>query len=43
MSLPAPVVRTVGSLNVVRDDLLPGGTKRRAMVRVLPTMGAGAF
>lgn len=41
MSLPAPVVERHGL--VVRDDKLPGGTKRRAMVRVLPTMGAREF
>lgn len=29
--LPAPVVTTHEGFNVVRDDLLPGGTKRRAI------------
>lgn len=35
MSLPAPVLERVGRLLVVRDDLLPGGTKRRVLGDVL--------
>lgn len=31
MRIPAPVLETVDGLTVVRDDLLPGGTKRRAL------------
>ena len=41
--LPATVGERHGQLLVVRDDRLPGGTKRRAMLRVLPTMGAAEF
>lgn len=41
--LPAPVVERIGRLLVVRDDKIPGGTKRRALLRVLPTMGAREF
>lgn len=33
--IPAPVVEAVGDLLVVRDDLLPGGTKRRFLTRLL--------
>ena len=35
MTLPAPVVDRVGSLLVVRDDLIPGGTKRRVVDRLI--------
>jgi tRNA1(Val) A37 N6-methylase TrmN6 len=31
-ALPVPVVRTHGEYLVVRDDLLPGGTKRRGLM-----------
>lgn len=31
MKLPAPVVEQHGAFLIVRDDLLPGGTKRRAI------------
>lgn len=41
--LSAPIVERVGRLLVVRDDLLAGGTKRRALLRVLPTMSAEEF
>src|SRR5678815_1458455 len=30
-SLPAPVVELHDGISIVRDDLLPGGTKRRAI------------
>lgn len=43
MSLPAPYVERRGTLWVVRDDLLPGGTKRRALARVLPALGGEEF
>lgn len=33
--LPAPVVERVGRLLVVRDDLLPGGTKMRAILPLI--------
>jgi hypothetical protein len=33
--MPAPVVEKIGSVLVVRDDLLPGGTKRRVADRLL--------
>ena len=35
-----PLIACVGSLRVVRDDLLPGGTKRRALAAYLPQLGA---
>lgn len=38
MRLPDPVLEQVGRIMVVRDDLLPGGTKRR----VLPALLNGA-
>lgn len=31
LSLPAPIITLHDHISVVRDDLLPGGTKRRAM------------
>lgn len=31
MNLPAPVLEDYNGITVVRDDLLPGGTKRRAV------------
>lgn len=34
--LPAPVLEQRGGLTVVRDDLVPGGTKRRALPAILP-------
>jgi hypothetical protein len=34
--LPAPVLEPRDGLTVVRDDLLPGGTKRRVLADVLP-------
>jgi hypothetical protein len=34
-----PLVERRGSLLVVRDDLCPGGTKYRALLKVLPTLG----
>lgn len=37
MSLPAPLVESHNGFNVVRDDLLPGGTKMRF---ILPMMEA---
>lgn len=35
MTLPAPVLTEHGGFLVVRDDLLPGGTKRRAVAAVI--------
>lgn len=35
MELPAPVIDRYGDILVVRDDLLPGGTKRRFLYRYL--------
>lgn len=43
MILPTPIVERHGRLLVVRDDMIPGGTKRRALLRVLPTLGAEEF
>lgn len=34
MILPAPTLREHGGFIVVRDDLLPGGTKRRVLARL---------
>lgn len=34
--LPPPVLEQRDGLTVVRDDLLPGGTKRRVLAEVLP-------
>ena len=39
--LPPPVVETIDGVVVVRDDLLPGGTKRRAIPALL--VGADEF
>jgi len=33
--LPTPVLESYGLLTVVRDDLLPGGTKRRGLPALL--------
>ncbi len=41
--LPAPVLERVGEINVVRDDLLLGGTKRRALHSILPGIPAHEF
>lgn len=38
MALPKPIIERVGRVFVVRDDALPGGTKRRA----LPVLLTGA-
>lgn len=38
--LPAPVLQQVGRLTVVRDDLLPGGTKMRYMLPLLASISA---
>ena len=35
MTLPPPVVETIGRFKVVRDDLLPGGSKMRYMLPYL--------
>jgi hypothetical protein len=34
-AVPAPVLETVAGLTVVRDDLIPGGTKRRVLPLLL--------
>lgn len=39
-ALPAPVIERVGRLQVVRDDLLPGGTKVRYMLPLLAEVEA---
>lgn len=41
--LPAPVVQAHGSLRVVRDDLLPGGTKMRAIQPLIAASEACEF
>ena len=33
--LPQPIVQTHAGIQVVRDDLLPGGTKMRAIVALM--------
>lgn len=38
MTLPAPVVRRHGRFLVVRDDLLPGGSKMRCMLPLVAAM-----
>lgn len=43
MGLPTPVVRQYGGLAVVRDDLLPGGTKVRALLPVVANTSADEF
>jgi len=43
LMLPAPLLEVHGRLLVVRDDKIEGGTKRRAMLSVLPEMGAREF
>jgi hypothetical protein len=37
-NLPAPIIETHGGFAVVRDDLLPGGTKMRYMLPILSTV-----
>jgi hypothetical protein len=43
ISLPPPVLEHIEGIQVVRDDLLPGGTKRRALHSVLPLISADEF
>lgn len=38
--LPPPVVEKVGALHVVRDDLLPGGSKMRYMLPIIGKLDA---
>lgn len=40
MSLPAPYLDTVDGLRIVRDDLLPGGSKMRYMLPYLAAIAA---
>lgn len=40
--LPEPVIERHGRVYVVRDDLLAGGTKRRALMAVLPLLAQSA-
>lgn len=40
--LPSPIIEQHGGFQVVRDDLIPGGTKRR-VISVLITPGADEF
>jgi hypothetical protein len=42
-TLPAPVVEMHDGIRVVRDDLLPGGTKMRAMMPLIAGSMAGEF
>lgn len=37
------MIETIEGFQVVRDDLLPGGTKRKALERWLPSMHADSF
>lgn len=39
-ALPAPVIEKVGRLYVVRDDLLPGGSKMRYMLPIIAALDA---
>lgn len=41
--LPAPVVERHAGVLVVRDDLLPGGTKMRAMLPLMQAQAAAEF
>ena len=41
MTFPSPLVETYNGIYVVRDDLIPGGTKRRVIDRLLT--GDGPF
>lgn len=41
--LPEPVIVRHGRVLVLRDDLLPGGTKRRALGAMLSALGASEF
>lgn len=43
MSLPEFVIERHGDFYVCRDDLLDGGTKRRALLRYLPKLNATHF
>lgn len=43
MTLPAPVVEEHGGVMVVRDDLLPGGTKMRAILPLIERKPPGEF
>ena len=43
MTLPAPVVERHGAITVVRDDLLPGGTKMRAIMPLIDRSHASEF
>ena len=37
------VIERIGNLFIARDDLVPGGTKRRALINWLPTLGTNHF
>lgn len=39
MPLPDPILERVGGIVVVRDDLIPGGTKRRVLDGLYPEAG----
>ncbi len=41
--LPPPKVETIGAFRVVRDDLLPGGTKMRALLPVMAASDRSEF
>lgn len=43
MTLPSPVVELHAGIHVVRDDLLPGGTKMRAIFPLMATSSAVEF
>jgi hypothetical protein len=39
--MDAPALDTIDGITIVRDDLLPGGTKARVLPQVLDAIGAG--
>ena len=43
MRIPSPVIERHGDFYVCRDDLLNGGTKRRALVKYLPKLDSRKF
>lgn len=43
MRLPSPVIERHGDFYVCRDDLLDGGTKRRALINYLPVFNSAHF
>ena len=43
MPLPKPEIIDHDGFHVVRDDLLPGGTKRRGLTELLNALGADEY